>query len=177
MWKFKCIAKFFSYILVQSNLDYPRGHQEFIQSTITNLPGIFPNLKASSNQVGIAISSFNFLTCKVCAYKFLYNPSFTKYIRKQLKSPYLDKASSYASQTVLDDLAKDCMIISAGPILAETEKPQVLSNWNRSEPTSVKHKEPNKNRNRNWEPSPRVTESVEIEQNQANFLWNVAIFD
>ena len=69
--------------------------------------------------------------------------------------------------------------ISAGPILAETEKPKVLSNFfenrNRSEPTSVKHKEPNKNRNRNWEP--RVTGSVEIEQNQANFLWNVTIFD
>ena len=68
---------------------------------------------------------------------------------------------------------------SAGPILAETEKPKVLSNFfenrNRSEPTSVKHKEPNKNRNRNWEP--RVTGSVEIEQNQANFLWNVTIFD
>ena len=68
---------------------------------------------------------------------------------------------------------------SAGPILAETEKPKVLSNFfenrNRSEPTSVKHKEPNKNRNRNWEP--RVTGSVEIEQNQANFLQNVAILD
>ena len=62
-------------------------------------------------------------------------------------------SKALASQTVLDDLAKDCMIISAGPILAETEKPQVLSNFfenqNRSEPTSVKHKEPNKNRNRN----------------------------
>ena len=71
------------------------------------------------------------------------------------------------------------MVPSAGPILAETEKPKVLSNFfenrNRSEPTSVKHKEPNKNRNRNWEP--RVTGSVEIEQNQANFLWNVTIFD
>ena len=71
------------------------------------------------------------------------------------------------------------LIFSAGPILAETEKPKVLSNFfenrNRSEPTYVKHKEPNKNRNRNWEP--RVTESVEIEQNQANFLWNVTIFD
>ena len=71
------------------------------------------------------------------------------------------------------------VIISAGPILAETEKPKVLSNFfenrNRSEPTSVKHKEPNKNRNRNWEP--RVTGSVEIEQNQANFLQNVAILD
>ena len=69
--------------------------------------------------------------------------------------------------------------ISAGPILAETEKPKVLSNFfenrNRSEPTSVKSKELNKNRNRNWEP--RVTESVEIEQNQANVQWNVAIFD